>query len=91
MSGCESFLQGSVELDFLRMDCQWDLSLGQGTGDGKFDGETFWVGCGFFSSSHPFLSSHHTVNVKLMLPKDLHKARIGGTGEGKTKLVGVSA
>jgi hypothetical protein len=29
-------------------DCQWDLSLGQRTGDGKFDGGTFWVGCGFF-------------------------------------------
>ena len=27
-----------------------DLSLGQRTGDGKFDGESFWVGCGFFSS-----------------------------------------
>jgi hypothetical protein len=27
-------------------DCLWDLSLGQSTGDGKFDGETFWVGCG---------------------------------------------
>ncbi len=29
-------------------DCLWDLSLGQCTGDGKFDGETFWVGCGWF-------------------------------------------
>ena len=24
-------------------DCLWDLSLGQRTGDGKFDGEAFWV------------------------------------------------
>jgi hypothetical protein len=31
-------------------DCIWDLSLGQRTGDGKFDGETFWVGCGWFLS-----------------------------------------
>jgi hypothetical protein len=30
-------------------DCLWDLSFGQCTGDGKFDGETFWVGCGWFS------------------------------------------
>jgi hypothetical protein len=29
-------------------DCLWDLSLGQLTGDGKFDGKTFWVGCGWF-------------------------------------------
>ena len=29
-------------------DCLWNLSLGQRTGDGKFDGETFWVGCGWF-------------------------------------------
>ena len=25
-----------------------DLSLSQRTGDGNFDGETFWVGCGCF-------------------------------------------
>ncbi len=31
-------------------DCLWDLSLGQHTGDGNFDGETFWVGCGWFFS-----------------------------------------
>ena len=30
-------------------DCPGNLSLGQHTGDGKFDGETFWVGCGFLS------------------------------------------
>ena len=35
---------GFVDGDFL-----WDQSLGQRTGDGKFDGETFWVGCGFLS------------------------------------------
>ncbi len=29
-------------------DCLWDLSLGKRTGDGEFDGETFWVGCGWF-------------------------------------------
>jgi hypothetical protein len=29
-------------------DCLWDLSLGQCTDEGKFDGETFWVGCGCF-------------------------------------------
>jgi hypothetical protein len=34
---------GFVDGDFL-----WDLSLGQYTGDRKFDGETFWVGCGWF-------------------------------------------
>ncbi len=36
---------GFVNGDYLR-----DLPLGQHTGDGKFDGETFWVGCGSFFS-----------------------------------------
>jgi hypothetical protein len=42
-------LQESAALD-LRMGTTsvWDLSLGRFTGDGKFDGETFWVGCGWF-------------------------------------------
>ena len=31
-------------------ECLWDLSLGHRTGDGKFDGETFWVGCGWLFS-----------------------------------------
>jgi hypothetical protein len=33
---------------FVDGDCLWDLSLGWSTGDGKFDGESFWVGCGWF-------------------------------------------
>jgi hypothetical protein len=33
---------------FVDGDCLWDLSLGRHTGDGKFDGEVFWVGCGWF-------------------------------------------
>jgi hypothetical protein len=34
---------------FVHGDCLWDLSLGHRTGDGKFDVETFRVGCaGFF-------------------------------------------
>jgi hypothetical protein len=33
---------------FVDGDCLWDLSLGHRTGDGKFDGETVWVGCGWF-------------------------------------------
>jgi hypothetical protein len=46
-SGCESF-EGVHWTGFTDGDCLWDLSLGQCTGDGKFDGETFWVGCGCF-------------------------------------------
>jgi hypothetical protein len=44
--GCESFAGVSCT-GFMDEDCLWDLSLGH-TGDGKFDGETFWVGCGWF-------------------------------------------
>jgi hypothetical protein len=33
---------------FVDGDCLWDLSLSQCTGDGKFDGQTFWVGSGSF-------------------------------------------
>ena len=33
---------------FVDGDCLWDIFLGQHTGDGKFDGQTFWVGCGCF-------------------------------------------
>ncbi len=47
-SGCES-LTGVHCTGFVDGDCPWDLSLGQHIGDGKFDGETFWVGCGWFS------------------------------------------
>jgi hypothetical protein len=43
---------------FANGDCLWDLSLGvpgiprlgHHTGNGKFDGETFWVGYGWFFS-----------------------------------------
>ncbi len=41
-------LQGSDALGFADGYCPWNLSLGQRTGDGKFDGEAFWVGCGCF-------------------------------------------
>ena len=34
-------LHGSDELDSRMGSCLWDLSLGQHTGDGKLDGETF--------------------------------------------------
>ncbi len=33
---------------FTHGDCLWDLSMGYHTGVGKFDGEAFWVGCGWF-------------------------------------------
>jgi hypothetical protein len=46
-SGCESFA-GVRCIGFSDGDCLWDLSLGQCTGDGKFDWEVFWVGCGWF-------------------------------------------
>jgi hypothetical protein len=38
-------LHGSDALDSRMGTCLWDLSLGQRTGDGRFDGETFfgWV------------------------------------------------
>jgi len=38
-------LHGSDALDSRMGACLWDLSLGQRTGDGRFDGETFfgWV------------------------------------------------
>ncbi len=48
-SGCES-LVGVRCTGFVDGDCLWDLSLGQHTGDGKFDGKSFWVGCGWFFS-----------------------------------------
>jgi hypothetical protein len=32
---------------FVDVDCSWDLSLGHRIGDGKFDGKSFWVGCGW--------------------------------------------
>ncbi len=48
LTGFSAFLQGSVELDFLRMGTVYGIYPWD-TGDGKFDGETFWVGCGFFS------------------------------------------
>ncbi len=32
---------------FVDGDCPWDLDLGQLIGDGKFDGESFGVGCGW--------------------------------------------
>ncbi len=35
---CSGFVDG---------DCLWDLSRAS-TGDGKFDGKVFWVGCGWF-------------------------------------------
>jgi hypothetical protein len=38
--GCESFT-GVRCTGFTDGDCLWDLSLGQHTGDGKIDGETF--------------------------------------------------
>ncbi len=47
VSGCASFYRGQL-LWIRGWDCLWDLSLGRHTGDGKFDGETFWVGCGCF-------------------------------------------
>ncbi len=34
-------LHGSDGLGFADGDCPWNLSLGQSTGDGKFDGEVF--------------------------------------------------
>ena len=34
-------LHGSDALGFADGDCPWNLSLGQRTGDGKFDGEAF--------------------------------------------------
>jgi hypothetical protein len=37
-------LHGSDTLDSRMGTCLWDLSLGQRTGDGRFDGETFF-GC----------------------------------------------
>jgi hypothetical protein len=40
--------QGKHDLACRDADCLWDLSLGQCTGDGKFDWEVFWVGCGWF-------------------------------------------
>jgi hypothetical protein len=46
-SRCESF-PGVRCTGFTDGDCLWDLSLGRRTGDGKFDGESFWVGCGWF-------------------------------------------
>ena len=46
-SGCESFSEVRCT-EFADGDYLWGLSLGQSTGDGKFDGETFWVGCGWF-------------------------------------------
>jgi hypothetical protein len=36
--------QKSGALDFRMTTTLWDLSLGRRTGDGKFDGETFWGG-----------------------------------------------
>jgi hypothetical protein len=45
--GVDSFT-GVRYTGFTDGDCPWDLSLGKRTGDGKFDGETFWVGCGWF-------------------------------------------
>ena len=36
-------LHGSDTLDSRMGSCLWDLSLGQRTGDGRFDGETFLV------------------------------------------------
>jgi hypothetical protein len=36
-------LHGSDTLDSRMGACLWDLSLGQRTGDGRFDGETFLV------------------------------------------------
>ena len=39
-SGWGSYLQGSVALDHL-----WDLCLDKYTGDGRFDGVAFLVGC----------------------------------------------
>ncbi len=44
--GCESF-EGVTFTGFTDGDYLWKLSLGR-TGDGKFDGETFLVGCGWF-------------------------------------------
>jgi hypothetical protein len=40
-SGCESFPE-------VRFTGFTDGDLSRGTGDGKFDGETSWVGCGCF-------------------------------------------
>jgi hypothetical protein len=37
-------LYGSDALDSRMGDCLWDLSLGQHTGDGRLDGETFLGG-----------------------------------------------
>jgi hypothetical protein len=37
-------LHGSDALDSRIGTCLWDLSLGQCTGDGRFDGETFLGG-----------------------------------------------
>ena len=37
-------LHGSDALDSRMGACLWDLSLGQRTGDGRFDGEAFWGG-----------------------------------------------
>jgi hypothetical protein len=41
-------LQKSAALDLWMGTALWDLSLGRHTSDGKFDGESFWVGCGCF-------------------------------------------
>jgi hypothetical protein len=64
-SGCESFPDVRCT-EFTYGDYLWGLSLGQRTGDGKFDGEAFWVGCGWFFSGwveqwryHCSMSSDH--------------------------------
>ena len=40
-------LEGVHCTGFVDVDCSWDLSLGHRIGDGKFDGKSFWVGCGW--------------------------------------------
>ena len=45
--GCGHFA-GVRWTGFADGDYLWDLSLGQHTGNGKFDGETFGVCCGWF-------------------------------------------
>jgi hypothetical protein len=46
-SGC-GYFAGFRCTEFVDGDCLWDLSLGHLTGDGKFVGRCFCVGCGWF-------------------------------------------